>query len=391
MTFGRHMLEHWMLDPEITYLNHGTVGVVPRRVLAFQQNLRDEMERQPSRFVLREVTSMVGVPRTEPGRLRRAADAVAAFVGARGEDLAFVDNATTGATAVLRSLPLEAGDEVLVTDHVYGGITRAALHAARLRGAHVKTAPVPYPRFDAAELLATLDAAMGPRTRLLIVDHVSAESALIHPVAEIVARAHAKGVLVLVDGAHAPGMLALDVPATGADFYTANLHKWACAPRSCGFLWAAPAQQPWLHPAVVSWGLDKGFLAEFDFVGTRDPTPFLAAPEGLAFLRDLDFDAVRVYGHALVWRGAQALQARWSLPFLPREDTTGSMITLPLPEALGASAEEAARLRDALLFEDHIEVQVHAGYGRLWMRLCAHVYNDDADFARLGDAVAGRL
>jgi isopenicillin-N epimerase len=390
MRFGKQSLSDWPLDPDVTYLNHGTVGVVPRRVLAFQQKLREEMERQPSRFVLREAVSMAGVPRREPGRVRRAAESVAAFVGARGQDLVFVDNVTSGATAVLRSLLLEPGDEVLVTDHGYGGVTRVAQLVCRERGAAVRTLTVPYPAFDPAQLLDRIESAIGPRARVLVVDHVSAESALILPIADIAARCRAKGVLVLVDGAHAPGMLALDVPALGVDFYVANLHKWACAPRSCGFLWAAPAHQAALHPPVVSWGLDRGFTEEFDFIGTRDTTAWLSAPEGIAFLRDLDFEAVRAYDHGLVWQAAQLLRERWNLPFLPAESTTGSMITLPLPERLGSTPEAAQHLRDALLFEDHIELSVHAGHGRLFLRICAQVYNDLSDVERLAAAVARR-
>jgi isopenicillin-N epimerase len=390
MAFGRSTLPLWPLDPDVTYLNHGTVGVVPRRVLAFQQKLRDEMERQPSRFVLRETVSMAGVPRTEPGRIRRAAEAVAAFVGARGSDLAFVDNATSGSMAVARALRLREGDEVLVTDHGYGGVTRVAQFVAREAGAAVRTVAVPYPAFDAARFLDDLTAAIGPRTRLVLVDHVTAESALILPIAEVAARCHAKGALVLVDGAHAPGMLALDVPKLGVDFYTGNLHKWACAPRSCAFLWAAPAHQASLHPPVVSWGLDKGFTAEFDFIGTRDTTAWLSAPEGIAFLQEADFAAVRAYDHELVWHAARTLQERWTLPFLPAESTTGSMVTIPLPERFGSKVEDAARLRDALLFEDRIEVAVHARAGRLFMRICAQVYNDRDDIERLAAAVARR-
>lgn len=391
MTFGRGMIEHWMLDRGVTYLNHGTVGAVPRRVFAFQQRLRDEMERQPSRFVLREAASMVGVPRAEPSRVRRAAAAVAEFVGAAPQDLAFVDNATSGATAVLRSIPLEAGDEILLTDHGYGGITRVVQLVARERRAEIKTVAVPYPELDASRLIDTIARALGPRTRLVIVDHISAESAIVFPVAEIAARCRAKGVPVLVDGAHAPGQLDLDVPALGVDFYTANLHKWAHAPRSCGFLWAHPERQAGLHPPVVSWNLDKGFAAEFDWIATRDVTPWLSAPEGIAFLRDLDFAAVRAYGHDLARRAAQVLAERWGSGPVPPETSFASMVTVPLPERAGSTPAEAARLRDALLFEDSIEVQVHAACGRLWTRVCAQVYNEMADVERLADAVRRRL
>jgi isopenicillin-N epimerase len=385
------MLAQWTLAPVVTYLNLGTVGAVPRRVQVYQQRLREEMERAPSRFVLRDVVSMVGTPRAEPGLLRQAATAVAGFVGARGDDLVFVDNATSGAMAVLHSLALQPGDEIVVTDLGYGGITRVASHVARERRAELKTVAAPYPAFDPARLIDTVGAALGPRPRIVMIDHIAAESALIFPVAEIAARCRSKGVLLLIDGAHAPGQLDLDVPSIGADFYIANLHKWACAPRSCAFLWAAPPHQAMLHPPVVSWNLDKGFPAEFDWVGTRDDTPFLAAPEGIAFLREMDFPGVRAYGHALAWQAAQHLVERWGSPFLPKESWFASMVTVPLPDRAGSTPEEGARLRDALLFEDKIEVQVHAGHRRLWTRVCAQVYNDMSDVTRLADAVARRI
>jgi isopenicillin-N epimerase len=390
MYFGHSMLEWWTLDPSVTYLNHGTVGAVPRHVLAVQQAIRDEMERQPSKFLLRDLSGLVGQARREPTRLRQAATAVAAFLGARGEDLVFVDNATTGVNAVLRSLALAPGDEILLTDHNYGGIARVAAFVARERGAHVRTICVPYPHFDRARLLQEVAGAIGPRTRVAVLDHVTSESALILPLVELAACCRDRGVAVLADGAHAPGMLPLDVPTLGVDWYAGNLHKWAHAPRSSGVLWVHPRRQADLHPPVISWGLDKGFLAEFDWVGTRDPSPWLAAPAGLAFLSQLGVEDVRRYNHDLAWRAASHLTDRWGTTFECDEASVGSMVTLPLPDSLGATAEDAARLRDALLDEDHIEIQVHAGHGRLWARVSTQVYNDWSDIERLADAVGHR-
>jgi isopenicillin-N epimerase len=397
-TFGRPMLEHWMLEPSVTYLNHGTVGAPPRRALAAQQAIRDEIERQPSRFLLRELTGIrVGVGAGGPGaqrpRLRAAADAVAAFVGASGEDLAFVDNATTGANAVLRSLHLAAGDEMLVTDLAYGGVVNAAAYAARERGVELRTVEMPDPdRWDRgpAAFVAAIDGALGERTRLLIVDHITANSALVLPVAEIAARCRAKGILVLVDGAHAPGAIALDIPALGADWYVGNLHKWAWAPRSSGILWAARERQEGLHPVVISWGLDQGMAAEFDMPGTRDPTPHLAAPAALDFMRELGVEAVRQYNHELAWRGARRLAELWDVAFAVPESMIGTMATVQLPAALGATRADAALLRDALLFADGIEVHLHAWRGRLWARISGQVYNDLEDVERLGAAILAR-
>jgi isopenicillin-N epimerase len=388
--FGHDYLALWPLDPAVTYLNHGTVGVAPRPVLAAQQTLRDEIERQPSRFLLREVASFAGVPRTAPNRMREAAAVVAAFVGARTEDVVFVDNASAGINAVLRSFPLQAGDEVLLTDHNYGATANAAAFVAREHGAQVQTVTVPYPRFDRAELLRRLTAAIGPRTRLAVLDHVTSESALIFPIADMVTECHARGVRVLVDGAHVPGMLDLDVPAIGADWYTANLHKWAHAPRSCAFLWAREDRQAGLHPPVISWGLDNGFTTEFDWVGTRDPSPWLTAPAGIAFLHQVGFAKMRAYTHDLAWRAATTLTARWGTKLERDEASVASMVTLPLPRALGSTQTDAARLRDTLLFDDHIEVAVNERGGQLWTRLSIQVYTDWSDIERLSEAVTSR-
>lgn len=387
VSFGHEMLAHWALDPDVLYLNHGTVGVVPRKVLLAQQAIRDEMERQPSRFLLREVSGLVGRPRTEPTRLRIAAEAVARFIGARGPDVVFVDNATTGVNAVLRSFALAPGDELLLTDQNYGATARVASFVARERGASVRVATVPYPAFDRTRLVETIAAAINAKTRIAVIDHITSGSALVFPIAEIAALCRSRGVALLVDGAHAPGVLPLDVPAIGADWYVANLHKWAHAPRSSAFLWSHPSRQTGLHPAVVSWGLDLGYLAEFDWVGTRDPSAWLATPDGLAFLHDLDFDAVRRYNHDLACRAARMLADRWGTRFEIDDADLGFMATVPAPGRLGRSAEDAARLRDRLLFEDKIEVAVHAVQERLWIRISAQVYNEWSDFERLAEAV----
>lgn len=387
-SFGHAMRAEWPLDPDITYLNHGTVGATPRRMLAVQQAIRDEIERRPSQYLLRELTSIVvgGAPAGRP-RMRQAADAVAAFLGARGDDLVFVDNATTGANAVLRSFPLDAGDEILVTDLGYGGVTNAAAFAARERGATVRTAVMPWPVRSAGELVDACVAAIGPRTRLAVVDHITSQSALVLPLAEIAAACHARGVAVLADGAHAPGAIPLDIASLGVDWYVANLHKWLWVPRSSGILWVPDERQQGLHPPVISWGLDQGFTAEFDLPGTRDPSSHLAAPAAVAMFEELGASEVIRHNHALAWSGARRLADRWKTAFDTPEALVGPMATAMLPESAGSTAEDAARVRDRLLFEERIEVQVHTWKDRLHARISAQVYNTMEDVDRLADAV----
>ena len=344
--FGHAMREHFALDPGITYLNHGTVGAPPRRVLAVQQAIRDEIELQPSRYLLRELSEIrVGAPRAEPPRLRTAAAEVAAFFGARGEDVVFVDNATTGANAVLRSLSLAPGDEILLTSLGYGAITNVASYVARRQGATVRTVSIPPATERPEDVVEAIDAALGDRTRLAIVDHIASDSALLLPVAEVAALCRARGVPIFVDGAHAPGAIALDLPAIGADWYVGNLHKWAWAPRSTAILWVRPELQAALHPPVISWGLDQGFTTEFDLVGTRDPSAWLAAPAALELLAEFGAEEVRAYNHELAFLAGDRLAKRWKTEFRTPRSMVASMVSVPLPERFGGSDVSEAQRR----------------------------------------------
>ena len=388
--FGRDRLADFLIDPAITYLNHGTVGVPPRAVLAKQQAWRDRIERNPSQFLFRELTPLHDMSPPERPELRLAADAVAGRLGAKGDDLVFTDNITSAANAVLRSLTFGPGDEVLVTDLNYGAITLAAQAVTRGVGAHVRTAEMPRHGARPEAFTAAIDLAIGPRTRLVIVDHLTSGSALVLPVEEIVALCRKRGVPILVDGAHVPGQLPLDLEALGADWYVANLHKWAFAPRSAGFLWAPPHRQTGLHPAVISWGLDAGFTHEFDWCGTRDVTPWLSAPAGFEYLESLGESALRQWNHALAWGGAHVLAARLGTEFATPESMIAFMASVPLPESLGSTGDDATRLRDALWYEDRIEAPILTREGRLWVRICGQVYNEPADYEALAEAIAKR-
>jgi len=390
MTFGRSFLTEWPLDPAVTYLNHGTVGVTPNRVLAAQREIRDAIERQPSRFLLRELAaSGLDRPPAETPRMRAAAQVVGAFLGARGDDLVFVDNTTTGCGAVLRSLPLEAGDEILMSDLAYGGIVRSATFAARLRGATVRIVEVPWP-FHPDRIVEAFEQGVTSRTRIAVVDHVAAHAALVLPLAEIARRLKSKGVAVLADGAHAPGAIPVDISSYDVDWYVANLHKWAWVPRSSGILWARPERQGDVHPLVTSWGLDKGFTSEFDMPGTRDPSAHLAAPAAIALFHEWGLESIRQYNHDLAWRGAQYLADRWETGFEIAESMIGTMAAVAVPPVHGSTVDDAQALRDRLLFDKNIEVQVHAWRGRIFARISAQVYNDDGDIERLADAVLTR-
>ena len=383
------MRSEWLLDPDVTYLNHGTVGATPRRVLEHQRAITDEIERQPAKFMLRELADSHR-DFTEPSRMRVAAAAVAEFVGVAGEDLMFVDNITTGANAILRSFPFDSGDEIAVTNLGYGGVVNAATYVTRTIGGTLRTIDIPQPGAERGAYIDAIAAGLGDRTRVLIVDHLTPGSALILPLREIAALCHERGVLVLADGAHVPGNIAVDIESFGVDWYVANLHKWAWAPRSAGLLWAATQHHEYLHPTVISWGLDHGVSAEFDLLGTRDPSHFLTAPFSIELMNEFGgadgVAAIYRYNHDLAWWAGQYLSDRWGTRFTTPEEMIGSMINVRLPAGLGSTADDAERVRAALEAEG-FEVPIYAGTDELTTRISAQIYCERADIERLADAV----
>lgn len=373
-TFGKPARALFPLDAGATYLNHGTVGVSPNAVMQAQAEWRAEIERHPARFMFHRLKPL----------LRQAADRVGERLGVSGENLVFVDNATAGINAVLRSFPFQAGDEILVNDHTYGAVAYTANYVARVTGATVKAFSLPFPVEDEQQVLDAFKAALSPKTRIAVVDHITSHTALLLPLAEISRICHAAGVAVLVDGAHAPGQIKLDIAATGADWYVGNLHKWMFAPRGCGVLWAPKQRQDGLHPPVISWGLDQGFADEFDWVGTRDWAGVLSTEASFGFIDELGgLQAMHDYMHPLAREASSVLAARWQGPPHAPGSMTAAMALAALPTVREPSQETADRLRAALLEQHDIEVPVIVRDDRLWFRLSMQVYNDMDDIDRL--------
>ena len=374
---GRAVRGEWLLDPEWITVNHGSFGATPLVVQRAQAEWQRRMEAQPSRF-MRLVL---------PDALREAAERLAASVGAAGPDVVFVENATVGCNAVLRSLRLAPGDEVLMLDHVYGAVRNTIRHVTEAAGAAITEAAVPFPDPDEAGLLANLAAALGPRTRLAVLDHITSGSALVLPIARMVALCHERGVPVLVDGAHAPGQVALDLTALGADWYVGNCHKWLMAPKGCAFLYARPDRQADLHPVTISHGYGQGYLAEFDWTGTRDPSAFLAVTEAIAFHHRLGGAALRTRNDALALDASSTLARRLNTQTGAHAPFLGSMGLVRLPDVGPPTLEGAKALRQRFLERD-TDVPVFAQSGALWVRLSAQAYNEAEDYVRVGEIVA---
>ncbi len=370
---------HWPLDPAVDYLNHGSFGACPTAVLEAQSALRLEMEREPVDFHWR----------TLPARLRVAREALAAFVGARADDLAFVPNATAGVGTVLRSLRLLPGDELLTSDHAYGACRRALEFVAGRSGARVVVAPVPFPLGSEDEIVEPLLAAAGPRTRLALVDHVTSPTALVFPVARLVRELAARGVDTLVDGAHAVGMLPLELDALGAAYYTSNAHKWLCAPKGSAFLHVRRDRQAGLHPLGISHDYDPAggrFRQEFDWTGTCDPTPWLALPECLRYVGGLlpgGWPEVMARNRALALRGRDLLCAAFGTAPLAPDALLGALACVALPSA--ASAIDPEDLRDRCRRAGLETWLTRSPDGALTaVRISAQLYNHEEQYARLG-------
>jgi len=387
----RGLRPHWSLDPSIVFLNHGSFGACPLPVLQYQAELRQRMERQPVQFFVRDLERLLDDARAVLGE----------FVGAPADDLAWTPNATTAVNAVLRSLRFEPGDELLTTDHEYNACRNVLDFVARRAGARVVVANVPFPVASPGQVTeAVLDRVTG-RTRLALLDHVTSQTGLVLPIEALVGNLRERGVETLVDAAHAPGMLPLDVAGIGAAWYTGNCHKWMCAPKGAAFLYTRPDLQALTRPAVISHGansprMDRSrYRVEFDWTGTDDPTAVLSVPEAIRFMARLlpgGWAALRESNHQLALRGRDVLCRALGIDRPCPDDMIGSLASLPLPDGDGRVSDSplyADPLQDRLLEQFRIEVPVipwPAPPKRL-IRISGQVYNRDGDYEKLGKAL----
>lgn len=383
----------WLLDPSVAFLNHGSFGACPRAILDHQTELRLKLEREPVDFLWREL----------PGLLARAREALAGFVSTEPEDVAFVPNATAGVNAVVRSLSFEPGDEILTTDHAYGACRKTLDYVAARTGARVMVARVPFPLAGEDDVISPVLLAVTRRTRLALLDHVTSPTALIFPVERLVGELAERGVDTLVDGAHALGMLPLDLARLGAAYYTANAHKWLCAPKGAAFLHVRKDRQRGLHPAVISHGYapgaaDSRFRNEFDWTGTFDPTAWLCIPECLKLLEGIlpgGWPALMERNRSLALGARSAIcKSLGAAPPCP-ERMVGAMVSVPLPAlAPGCVAgrlghEELANWIRARGVEAWFHPWPSPG-GKV-VRVSAQLYNVESQFVRLVDLLGDAM
>ena len=373
---GTRLREEFLLDPSVTFLNHGSFGATPRAVFERYQEWQLELERQPVLFIARRLEAL----------LAEARAALGAYVGADPDDLVFVQNAGAAVNIAAWPLGLQPGDEVLSTDLEYGALDLTWEHVCGDFGARYVRTPIRLPVTSAEEICETVWAGVGPRTRALFLSHHTSSTAMTLPVGELCRRAREAGIRTIVDGAHVPAHLPLNLRELDADFYAGNCHKWLCAPKGAGFLYVRRELQQDVHPLQISWGYegdDPSFVARHEKQGTRDSSAYLTVPAAIAWQSEHDWDSVRERCHQLARRARNELGLE---PLTPdSEEFFRQMVTLRVPQ-------DAPKDLQARLYEEHrIEVPVFERGEVRFIRVSFQGYNDDADLERLREALAALL
>jgi isopenicillin-N epimerase len=374
------MATEWMLQEGVSFLNHGSFGAVPRAVFDVQNQWRRRIEAEPIEILGRRWLDL----------LATAKAAIGQWLGMASSDFGMVTNATEGINAVLRSLPLGPGDELLTTNHVYNAVRQAMRHVAAQAGASYREIDIPLPATSADQIVQRVLSELSDRTRLLVIDHVTSPTALVFPIEPIAAGCERRNIDVLVDGAHAPGMLDLNVPNLGVAYYAGNLHKWACAPKGSAFLWVRPDRQHAIHPTIISHHLGQGFEREFDWQGTFDASAWLATPAAIDFMAGFGWDCVVRHNHDLAVSAHRMLCTRWkSEPISPLAgQLLGSMATMRLPGQLAQWTEDRLTLLQQRLYTEHrIEAPLIRWGNQAFVRVSCQVYNAAGDYQTLADVL----
>jgi isopenicillin-N epimerase len=361
----------WLLDKDIHFLNHGSFGATPIAVLNYQQYLRERIEKEPVRFLARELEGLLDEARSQ----------LADFIKIDGDDLAFIPNATFGVNAVLRSLKFEPDDEILIANHTYNACRNAAEFIAQRSKAKIVVACVPFPLNSPQQIVEAILDKVSSKTKLALLDHVTSPTALIFPIKALIAELTHRGVDTLVDGAHAPGFVPLDLRSLGATYYSANCHKWLCAPKGAGFLYVRKDKQADIRPLTISHGANSSrrersrFRLEFDWMGTVDPTPYLCVPEAIRFMGSLldgGWSALQMRNRELALVARQILCDTLRVAIPCPEETIGSMASIPLEKVPLAWDALQAKLMD----EFNIEVPIVPWIdGSCFVRISVQFYN----------------
>ncbi|MFN7035099.1 MAG: aminotransferase class V-fold PLP-dependent enzyme [Bellilinea sp.] len=374
----------FLLRPDIVFLNHGSFGATPIPVFERYQSWQRELERQPVEFLGRRAKNLLAQSRA----------VLAEYLHTRPDNLVYVTNATTGLNIIARSLNLSEQDEVLSTDHEYGALDRTWRFLAQKRGFKYINQPINLPVEKTDQILADFWAGVSSNTKVIFISHITSPTAIILPVKDICNLARLRGILTIVDGAHAPGQIDLDLEDIGADFYVGNLHKWLCAPKGSAFLYARPEVQHLIEPLVVSWGWESETPGESSFIdylewsGTRDISAFLTVPDAIQFQRQLDWNALRLKCHQLAALTRRVIEEVIDQPALYPDDPLWymQMGSVPLPNGIDPLA-----VQERLYQEFKVEIPVTHWRNQHFIRFSLQIYNDESDILTLKKALSDIL
>jgi len=377
--------DQFLLRPDVVFLNHGSFGACPQPVFKQYQEWQLELERQPVEFLARE--------RKFPGRMQHARSCLADFLGTGGDKLVFVPNATTGLNIVARSLHLEPGDEILTTDHEYGALDRTWTFICEKTGARYRRQQVPIPVESREQVVEEIWSGVTDKTRVLFLSHLTSATALVLPIAPLIKRARAAGITTVIDGAHGPGQVELDLETLGADYYVGNCHKWLLSPKGAAFLYARPEAQSVLEPLIVSFGWHSDnpgpsrFVDEHEYTGTRDIAAYLSVPAAIEFRKHHDWPTVQQSCHELVRFARQQIEQRVGLtPLCPDHDHWyGQMASLQLPSV------DATGLQTVLRQKYNLEIPIIEWNQRQLIRVSGQAYNTEQDMKILVAALCDEL
>ncbi len=379
------MKTQFLLDPDVIFLNHGSFGATPRPVFEAYQRWQLHLERQPVHFFMTEIA----------GHFADARKNLANFLQAGSDDLVFVPNATFGVNIVARSLPLGPGDEVLTTNHEYGACENVWLFLSQKQGFTYRRQPIPLPLPSDEEIVELLWQGVTNKTKVIFLSHITSSTAVRFPVQKICQRAREAGILTVVDGAHAPGQIPLDLTQIGADFYTGNCHKWLCAPKGAAFLHAHPTAQHLIEPLVVGWGWGKDrqltygsdFLDYLQYLGTNDLSAYFAVADAIQFQEAHQWEQVRADCHALLQEAMAGIAALTGLPGIyPNSRAFSQMAIMPFPPITDILALKAQ------LYADYkVEVPLTVWQERPFIRISVQAYNTQRDIDILIKALTNLL
>jgi len=379
-TFGISIRNLWLLDEDITFLNNGSFGAAPIKVIEAAERIQRRLEREPVSFFVDGFAD----------ELRQSIGKLADFIGSNPENLVLVDNATSGVNVVLRSLlpKLKPDDEIIINNHTYPAVKSACHYLSEITGCKIIEIKLPYPVESNQQIVEVYKNALNDKTRLVILDHIVFTTGLVNPVKEIAKIVKENGSLILVDGAHAPGMINLNIEELDVDWYTGNCHKWLFAPKGCALLWTSPEHQSYTKPLSISFFHNQGYTAEFDWTGTKNPVPFLALSDAVDFHNELGSEEIFSYIHNLAIEGRNLVANELGLSKDIPEEMLGSLAAFELPGDRGTTGHEITSALRKRFFEKYkIEMPFVEFDGKIFFRFSAQVFNEISDYEKLVDAL----